>query len=253
MTSPNTPAIKEIVGREHWDHVHRGRPRMRLPSPLIVATKNVYRLLDSRLSRGMKVCEIGFAPGKQLAGVAARYGVEVSGIDYSEPGVVTGRELFTALGMQADLRCESIFETSFPAETFDLVYSIGVIEHFTDPRPMVAAHYRLIRSGGRCVILIPAYRGLYGRLQARFDPENLAIHNLDIMEPQALGRLAEGLGASEVKVLRAGSMDASFVSWHRKLPGPLARGLQLVANGFGWLQPVDIGPLCPLLVLEIVK
>ena len=163
MTSPNTPAIKEIVGREHWDHVHRGRPRMRLPSPLIVATKNVYRLLDSRLSRGMKVCEIGFAPGKQLAGVAARYGVEVSGIDYSEPGVVTGRELFTALGMQADLRCESIFETSFPAETFDLVYSIGVIEHFTDPRPMVAAHYRLIRSGGRCVILIPAYRGLYRR------------------------------------------------------------------------------------------
>jgi SAM-dependent methyltransferase len=253
MTESSAPLAKEIVGREHWDHFHSGRPRMRLPSTLLVGTKNLYRLMDSRVSSGMRVLEVGFAPGKALVGVASRYKAVVAGVDYSAPGVATGHDLFRALGMKADLRCESIFETSFAAESFDLVYSIGVIEHFTDPRPIVAAHYRLIKRGGRCLILIPRYRGLYGALQSYFDPENLAIHNLDIMEPAALERLACGLGAAEVRVFRSGSMDASFVNWHRKLPRPLARSLQLFANGLGRLQPFDIGPLCPLLALELVK
>ena len=253
MTTENLSAVKEIVGRDHWDNVHRSRPRMRLPSRLIVATKNISHLLKPRIKPGMRVLEVGFAPGKQLAGVAARCRAEVSGIDYAEQGVATARELFAALGLKGDLRCESVFETTFPADTFDLVYSIGVIEHFTDPRPIVAAHYRLIRRGGRCLILIPHYRGLYGRLQMRFDPPNIAIHNLDIMEVGALKRLAADLGAAQVNTFPTGSLDASFISWHRKFPRPLARGIQLVANGVGLLQPVEIGPLCPLLALEIVK
>ena len=69
-----------IVEQEHWDAFHSGRPRMRLPSRLAPAVRNADRLLTPFLASGKQVLEIGFAPGKQLAAVAAWHGALVSGI-----------------------------------------------------------------------------------------------------------------------------------------------------------------------------
>src|SRR5262249_36957710 len=150
--------------------LHSEQPRMRLPSPWLVSTRNQMRLLRRHIQPGMRVLEIGFAPGKILAWVASCLRARVSGLDYSAPGVETARKLFSILNLQADLRCEDASSTTFTPESLDLVYSAGVVEHFDDPRPIVRTHVELLRQGGTALISIPNYRGIYGKLQGYFHP-----------------------------------------------------------------------------------
>jgi SAM-dependent methyltransferase len=199
----------------------------------------------------MRVLELGCAPGKILAWVAAGLGAQVSGLDYSERGITWSRKLFDTLAIPADLRCEDVFKTTFPPGSFDVVYSSGLIEHFQDPRDIVHTHVQLAKPGGLALIAIPDYGGVYGRLQGWLDPDNLAIHNLDIMTPSALRRLVPEDVSERARTYRAGRISPWQVSLDRRLPGPVARTLNHLVNGVGLLQPVDIAAVAPLLVLEV--
>jgi SAM-dependent methyltransferase len=199
----------------------------------------------------MQVLELGCAPGKILAWTAVKLGARVSGLDYSEQGITWSRRLFDTLGAHADLRREDVLKTSFPRGSFDLVYSWGLIEHFDDPRPLVRAHLELARSGGLALIGVPHYGGIYGRLQASLDPANLALHNLRIMNPDALAALAPRDLATAVKGYPAGRFSPWLLNLDQRLPGPVARLANYALNGVGLLQPIDIAALCPLLVLEM--
>ena len=141
----------------------------------------------------MRYLEIGCAPGKILSWVGREVGAPVCGVDYSPTGAETARWLCHGLGIDADIRCEEATQTSFPARSFDLVFSCGLIEHFEDPAPMVAAHVELLAPGGVALIAIPNYSGIYLRLQAWCDPKNLEIHNLGIMNEAAMRALAPAL------------------------------------------------------------
>src|SRR5690242_13770578 len=93
--------------QDHWESAHSAAPvRMRLPSPLNVATLNFMRLLRRYVQPGMRVLEVGCAPGKYLSWIAKVLKGEVAGVDYSHAGIGTVHALFTALGIKGDLRCE---------------------------------------------------------------------------------------------------------------------------------------------------
>lgn len=85
-------------------------------------------------------------------------------------------------------------------EKFDVVFSIGFIEHFQDTEDVIARHVKLLTKGGRLVILLPNFRGLNGLLQYLFDKENLSIHNLESMKPDGLRKACEHLGLKDIKV-----------------------------------------------------
>lgn len=236
-----------------WNGTHNGKIRYRLPSSLNIGTANVLRLLGPRVSPGMRILEIGFAPGKILASLGLRCGADVSGIDYSENGVTAARELFQHLGLDGDLRCEDYFSSSFQDRYFDFVYSLGFIEHFDNPSVVVDRHFQFLKPGGRALIAIPNYGGIYGSLQSRLDPENLGIHNLEIMERDGLLALADGLATSSARVYAFGRVNPWLITLDRKLPHLVSLGLLGAGNFIGLLQPCDIAPLCPLLVLEFTR
>jgi 2-polyprenyl-3-methyl-5-hydroxy-6-metoxy-1,4-benzoquinol methylase len=243
----------EIVHHDHWEEVHTARPKMRVPSLLTVSTKNLQDVLKKHIAKDMKVVEIGFAPGKQLSYVAKKYGANVTGLDYSQRGIDTAKELFATIGIKADLRCEDVFNNTLPSDSYDVVYSAGVIEHFEDPTEIVWQHVRLLKKGGKAVILIPNYGGVYGRLQRDYDPENLSIHNLRIMSKESLLALAKNMQVEKAITYATGGINPGLVSLHRKLPRIVARLIDQALNMVGVFQPFKIESLCPLLVLEIRK
>ena len=236
-----------------WDGTHKGHIRYRLPSSLNIGTSNILRLLEPHVAAGARVLEIGFAPGKILAHLGLRCSANVSGIDYSENGVAVAKELFQHLGLTGDLRCEDLFSSSFAAQTFDFVFSLGFIEHFDNAAVVVERHFRFLKPGGRALIAIPNYGGIYGRLQSRLDPDNIEIHNLHIMRQDALHRLADGFAVSASRSYAYGRINPWLLSLDRKLPGLVSSGLQVAGNFVGLLQPFDVTPLCPLLVLEFTR
>lgn len=240
------------AGIEHWETIHaEADVRMRLPSNLLTNTANFIRLFGKHLRPEMSVLEIGCAPGKYLALLAHRFDVRVYGLDYSESGVRCAQRLFASLGVSGEVRCEDLFSNSFPAEHFDVVFSRGVIEHFDDPRSVVAEHLRLVKPSGMAIMTVPNYGGIYGSLQRICDPDNLAIHNLEIMSPGALRSLVAESSAWQPHAYAFGRMSPTVVNWGRRMPRILAVALMHGLNALGRVQPRDIRTLSPWLVLEV--
>jgi SAM-dependent methyltransferase len=67
------------------------------------------------------------------------------------------RNFATALGLQN--RCNfvntTIGNTTYPAETFDLITCISVLEHIPSDREAVEKMWSLLRSGGRLILTLP--------------------------------------------------------------------------------------------------
>lgn len=235
----------------YWDGVWGGQVRLRLPSSYIVATRNLQQLLRRYVRPGDRFLEIGCAPGKILAWVAVALKAEVSGLDYSETGLATVRQLFTALKIPGDLRCEEIGRTTFAPASFDVVYSSGLIEHFANPSEMVRHHLRLVKPGGVAVITVPDYHGIYGTLQRYFDSEILSIHNLDIMTCEALLRLVPADSALEARAYPSGRLSPWVLTIAKRWPAPIALAVSHLANVLALVQPIEVSSLCPMLVLEV--
>ncbi len=235
----------------HWDTVWHLPVRPRLPSRLEVVVLNTTRLLQDKVRPGDRYLEVGCAPGKILTWVSCKLKANAAGLDYSDTGIRNCKELFAAMSLSIDLYQDDFFSNKLPKQSFDVVTSFGLIEHFDDPREAVAKHIELLKPGGLALIVVPNYASIYGRLQRHYDPANLALHNLSIMEPGALVALVDpGIGAT-VTAYPYGSMSLRLVNLDKKLPRALATLLTLIVNGVGLIQPFLIRSLAPMLVLEI--
>ena len=237
----------------HWDAAWQRPVKKRIPSRLNVGVLNITRLLAKHVTPGCRYIEIGCAPGKLLAWVAGVLKAEVSGLDYSEPGIARCRDLADALGLGMTLYHDDFFSHHLDPSSFDVVTSFGVIEHFDDARPAVKRHLDLVKPGGVALIVIPNYGALYGALQRWCDAPNLALHNLEIMNPSALKALVDSPDVESARAYPFGAVSPWLVSFDKRLPVFLARLLSLGINFMGLLQPFTIEALAPMLVLEVRK
>ena len=242
-------ASNRLTSFAFWDSIHSRIERTRLPDGLRASERNVRRLLRRYIKPGSRVMEIGFAPGRTLLWTATALGASVSGVDFSPAGVAAARLIFDEHKIPCDMRCEDVDTHTFSKGTFDIVFSLGFVEHFQDVSSLIVRHAELARVGGTVIIVIPRYDGLYRRLQAALDPSNLALHNLSIMSEDALLRAASAVGVA-AHAYRFGRVQPGLISW-RHLGSVTGRVLYHVVNAAGLLQPFDVSPLCPLLVLEL--
>lgn len=239
--------------QEHWDNAWQLQVNPRLPSKLNVSVMDTTRLLKKYIKPGNRYIEIGCAPGKILAWATSVLKADAVGLDYSEVGIRQCKILFDALGLKIDLRHADLFNNDLPKETFDVVASFGVIEHFDDARLAVQNHLDLVAPGGVALIVVPNYRSIYGSLQRWCDLTNLELHNLEIMTPSALTALVSSKNASNARAYYFGSVSPWLVNFEKCLPRAVAKLISLSVNTFGLFQPITINALAPMLVLEIKK
>jgi SAM-dependent methyltransferase len=243
--------LSDLAGQLHWDG-RDGIARPRLPSRLNVGVWDTTDLLSRFIRPGASVLEVGFAPGKYLLWCAKAAQARAHGVEYAPESFDRSRRLFDEAGIIADLRLEDFLKTTFKPATFDLVYSLGVIEHFTGDAlvRMVQKHLELVKPGGTALIVIPNFRSpLYGGVQRFLDPENLGIHNLDIMTREALENLVPD-GAT-AKAYRYGRLTPWILSFDKRMPRALASVLSASLNALGLVQPIAVQGLCPWLVLQL--
>ena len=136
----------------------------------------------------VRFLEVGSAPGLNLVYINKAYGYDTYGIDYSEVGVELNRQTFAANNINPENVIHAdFFADSFQEqyrESFDVVYSYGFIEHFTDTKSVLDKHLALLKPGGRLIVSVPNLRGFNRVLMTIFNKENLDIHNLDLMRKQ---------------------------------------------------------------------
>lgn len=100
--------------------------------------------------RGKLVLDVGCGMGR-FAETATRWGAKVVGIDLSLAAEVAAENLKDrqAVFIQAD-----VFKLPFAAESFDYIYSLGVLHHTPDCTEAFKVLPRLLKPGGRIAIWI---------------------------------------------------------------------------------------------------
>lgn len=140
------------------------------------------------------VLEIGCAPGKWLSFIAQEVGLLPSGIEYSEVGVSATKKNFDTLGVEyGELWSGDFFEAQ-PLQLHDVVLSLGFIEHFDDPDAVIGRHLDWLKPGGKLVLGVPNFSGVYGPIQRVLDKSLLEKHNTDIMSPKYFRRVEKLFG-----------------------------------------------------------
>ena len=94
---------------------------------------------------------------------------------------------------------EDVF-SYMPKNDYDLVCSFGFIEHFTDLEKVLQSHLKFMKAGGTLLVTLPNFCGINGLLQKVFDPANLAIHNLAVMDLTLLRGQLYNLGMEDIRV-----------------------------------------------------
>jgi SAM-dependent methyltransferase len=98
------------------------------------------------------VLDAGCGMGRYLR-IAAESPVRlIVGVDLSQ-AVIAARELTSGLPHVAIVRGD-LLRLPFAAGTFDLIYSLGVLDHTPDPRAAFLALARLLKPGGRIAIWV---------------------------------------------------------------------------------------------------
>lgn len=103
--------------------------------------------------KGKRVLDAGCGPGR-FSKVMASWGAEVLALDFSEGIVLAARELEpfpSCSAVQGDLACPP-----FAPGSFDLVFSIGVLHHTSDPEGNTRKLAALVAPGGALCM------GVYG-------------------------------------------------------------------------------------------
>jgi SAM-dependent methyltransferase len=130
----------------------------------------------------LSVLEVGGAPGQYLAWMARRLGCSCAVLDNSEVGCEKARRNFEALGIDLAVYERDLFgEDLDSVGKFDVVYSLGLIEHFENFEGSIERHAALARPGGTVIIGCPNLRGLNWLLMRLMRPRALATHNLTSM------------------------------------------------------------------------
>ena len=114
---------------------------------------------DFASARGLKVLEIGCGLGTDGAQFAEA-GADYTGVDLTEAAVELARRRFELFDLAGTFKTADAENLSVPDESFDLVYSHGVLHHTPDTGKAIQEIHRVLRPGGRAVVML-YHRGSY--------------------------------------------------------------------------------------------
>lgn len=158
-----------VYARLHEDHLARryGYPLRKLtswqgwmarlaPIPFVRARMDFSVMYLSLVANG-RLLEVGCGNGRMLRDMQS-FGWQVYGVDFDEAAVAKAREK----GLQ--VAHGDLHSQRYPDDHFDAIVMSHVIEHVHEPSAILQECHRILKPGGRLVMVTPNSDGLGHRL-----------------------------------------------------------------------------------------
>jgi SAM-dependent methyltransferase len=110
-------------------------------------------------ARGLEVLEIGCGLGTDGAQFAEA-GADYTGVDLTDAAVELARKRFELFDLSGKFRRADAENLDFADDSFDLIYSHGVLHHTPDTEKAIREIHRVVRPGGRAIVML-YHRGSY--------------------------------------------------------------------------------------------
>jgi len=135
----------ELGTREFFDEVERYRYQEYAPW--------MPRLMEFEKFRGARLLEVGCGMGTDLLQFA-RGGARCIGVDLTPRSVEITRHRFKLYGADGSFMISDGEHLPFRSESFDVVYSNGVLHHTPDTAGSIREVHRVLRPGGTARIML---------------------------------------------------------------------------------------------------
>jgi ubiquinone/menaquinone biosynthesis C-methylase UbiE len=185
--------------REYVNEKYLTRKRRALYDTLATRCKCI---ADSKGQHLIRVADVGCGTGHMLNAIkqhlSASYSVELHGVDFARAGIEWARELLPA----ATLTVANLHEKVLPADVFDIVLCVEVIEHVKKPREAIVELLRVCHPSGSVIVTVPngkidKYDGHVNRWNAqefRDFLSHVCVADVEVMQDNSwlLARLRKG-------------------------------------------------------------
>lgn len=114
-------------------------------------------------SGGLRVLEIGVGMGADYL-EWLKAGARATGVDLSATSLERARRRCELAGFTPDLRPADAEQLPFPDNTFDVVYSYGVMHHSPNTAQCVREALRVLKPGGQARIMVYQHPSLTGAM-----------------------------------------------------------------------------------------
>ena len=104
-------------------------------------------------AKGKKVLEIGTGNGADGV-MFAMNGAEYTGADLTDAALEATRRHFAVMGLSGTFQKENAEQLSFASESFDWVFSHGVLHHTPNTQRAIDEVYRVLKPEGRAIIML---------------------------------------------------------------------------------------------------
>jgi ubiquinone/menaquinone biosynthesis C-methylase UbiE len=197
------------------------------------------------LWRGRDVLEIGVGLGSDFMRFVEA-GANASGVDLTEASVALVRRRLELGGLAANVMVGDAEQLPFADESFDLVYSWGVLHHTPDTERALAEVRRVLRQGGEARIMFYSRRswvafGLWVRYGLAAGRPWRSLAGVVAAHMESPGTKA--YTQTELERLFSGFGSVSFerfvTPYDRRVAGPLAT---LVGPRLGWFVGITAKP-----------
>ena len=178
--------IKEnkLTSQKFWDEYWSSRLEKKPNRKIGILAQELHRIFDTYLPAdpSLHILEIGGAPGEYLMYIAKKHGYHAHSMDYSRVGNEKTREMFGSHGIDVSIHEQDLFNIQDKTFQFDIVYSLGFIEHFDHVDQVIEKHLELLKPGGILLLGVPNLTGIYHLFLKRLSPSHDQTHNLRTMD-----------------------------------------------------------------------
>ncbi len=140
--------------RPYVPHTNVGR---RLKYSLLLKVLGLFSVQNQRI----RLLELGCSQGDLLSAAAKSRRFEATGLDYEKGPVEYAR----SIGL--DARLGDLESSRYPADFFDVIVAIHVVEHLHDPRETFTEIHRILRPGGLFFAVTPCITHFKARLAGK--------------------------------------------------------------------------------------
>jgi SAM-dependent methyltransferase len=209
--------------REFWENFYVDRdkeiPFFKIKGP----DENLVDYFQNDI-KPVRVLELGCGPGRNAIFMAQK-GCRVDALDISKNAIDWAKERANEAGMDINFHCQSFYEFSFEANSYDFVYDCGFLHH-------LAPHRRLTYLEILKKALKP--NGYFGLVCFNTDG---ALDTSD-WEIYKSGSLKRGIGYTEERLKQVFAMD--FETVHFRKMKKIAPPCELFGEDFLWATLMKI-------------
>jgi SAM-dependent methyltransferase len=181
--NPRPSAALSTEGAQDNPVIERLRRRPLLPDVTRLRDRRLVAIFDrfARVGPGRLVLEAGCGSSPWLAFLARERRCLVTGIEIDPQAARVAEANLDGASVRGEILLRDAFDVDRNqdlAGRFDLVYSMGVIEHLANPVVGLQALASYLRPGGRVLTIVPNLKGWNGMVQYLGSVDELEMHEI---------------------------------------------------------------------------